>query len=71
MRAQRSGRGLLSVAAKPTSFVEHWRELAEINKRVGASRLIALTSSVQAGRGLPDGRPLASRARPESGWLVR
>lgn len=75
MRSQRSGCGLLSLAAKLASFVERRRGLAETNKRVNASRLVALTGSERPGNQRPALRVLATMRQAlgiagEAGWLV-
>lgn len=67
MRAQRSGRGLLGVAAKLTSFVERWRGLAEPSKRANPSRPVALTGIERPGNRRA-ARSIAGEAR--MCWLV-
>ncbi len=72
MRTQRSGRGLHNVPAELTSFVGRRRELAEIKRRLGSSRLVTLTGPGGVGKTRLALRAAAevARAFPDGVWLV-
>lgn len=72
MRAAASRRGLHNVPAELTSFVGRRRELDEIRRRLGDSRLITLTGAGGVGKtrlALRAAKELA-RAFPDGVWLV-
>ena len=72
MRAHGSGRGLHNIPADLTSFVGRRRELAEIKKLLGSSRLVTVTGPGGVGKTRLAIRAATEMARafPEGVWLV-